>query len=149
VLFLAVLDLENGTVRYASAGHEPAWAILGQDVIALPPTGPIVSAELAPEFETRELHLQPGDALAIATDGLTESRDSRDRLLGESGVTVWLSELDGSAQAIADAIVRRLRKRSSRIADDLAILVVRFAPPRVPAGRARPAETALGPGAKR
>jgi serine phosphatase RsbU (regulator of sigma subunit) len=149
VLFLAVLDLEDGTVRYASAGHEPAWAILGQDVVALPPTGSIVSVELAPEFETRELHLRPGDALVIATDGLTESRDSRDQLLGESGVTVWLSELDGSAQAMADAIVRRLRRRSSRIADDLAILVVRFTPPRVLAGRAPSAPTALRAGAER
>jgi hypothetical protein len=29
---------------------------------------------------------------------------------------------------MANAIVRRLRRRSSRIADDLAILVIRFAP---------------------
>jgi hypothetical protein len=41
---------------------------------------------------------------------------------------VWLAELDGPAQAMADGLVRRLRRRSSRITDDLAILVVRFAP---------------------
>jgi serine phosphatase RsbU (regulator of sigma subunit) len=140
VLFLAVVDLRDGTVRYASAGHEPAWTILGQDVVALAPTGPIVHSELVPAFETRELHLRPGDALVIATDGLTESRDGRGRQLGTSGVIVWLSELSGSAQNIADSIVRRLRKRSSRITDDLAILVVRYAP-----GTAAPAVISEAP----
>jgi len=135
VLFLALVNLDDGTVRYASAGHEPAWAILGKDVISLVPTGPIVNSELAPVFETHELHLSPGDALVIATDGLTESRDARGELLGASGVVGWLSELRGSAQAMADAIVRRLRRRSSRIGDDLAIMIVRFSPSRPPETR--------------
>ena len=33
-----------------------------------------------------------------------------------------------AAQAMAEALVRRLRRRSSRITDDLAILIVRFKP---------------------
>jgi serine phosphatase RsbU (regulator of sigma subunit) len=144
VLFLAVVDLLDGTVRYASAGHEPAWTILGQDVIALAPTGPIVHSELGTGYETRELHLRPGDAIVIATDGLTESRDGRGEHLGTSGVIVWLSELSGSAQSMADAIVRRLRKRSSRITDDLAILVVRFAPEKRPAAATPAIEAPVG-----
>lgn len=144
VLFLAVLDLADGTVRYASAGHEPAWAMIGQEVVVLPPTGSIVNAELPTDFKTRELHLQPGDALVIATDGLTESRDARGQQLGASGVSIWLSELSGSAQTMADAIVRRLRRRSSRIADDLAILVIRFVPGPRRAALVAPAEQAVG-----
>ncbi len=128
VMFLAVVDLENGTVRYASAGHEPAWAIIDQDVVQLPATGPIVGIEIASTYETRTLHLRYGDSLVVSTDGLTESRDARGAFLGADAVTVWLSEISGSAQRVADAIVKRLKKRSSRISDDLAILVVRFAP---------------------
>lgn len=128
VMFLAVVDLQDGTVRYASAGHEPAWAIVGQDVTPLPATGPIVGIDDAAEYATRELHLRYGDSLVISTDGLTESRDGRGNFLGADAVTVWLSEISGSAQRMADAIVKRLKRRSSRITDDLAILVVRFAP---------------------
>ena len=128
VLFLGVVELASGTVRYASAGHEPAWAVFGQEVAMLPPTGPIVGIERDPAYETREVHLRRGEALVVSTDGLTESRDGRGRMLGAEGVSVWLGELSGRAQQIADAIVRRLRRRSRRITDDLAILVVRFAP---------------------
>jgi len=113
-------------------------------VIALAPTGPIVHSELGTGYETRELHLRPGDALVIATDGLTESRDARGQHLGTTGVIVWLSELTGSAQNIADAIVRRLRKRSSRITDDLAILVVRFSPEKRSPTAVAPIETPVG-----
>ncbi|GAC1443279.1 MAG: hypothetical protein NVS2B8_03980 [Vulcanimicrobiaceae bacterium] len=128
VMFLAVVDLETGTVRYASAGHEPAWAVVGQDVVQLATTGPIVGIEDAPTYDTRTLHLRYGDSLVISTDGLTESRDARGAFLGADAVTVWLSEMTGTAQRVADAIVKRLKKRSSQITDDLAILVVRFAP---------------------
>lgn len=144
VMFLAVIDLADGTVRYASAGHEPAWALLGQDVAALAPSGPIVGIEDAPDYATHVLHLRYGDALIVSTDGLTESRDSRGALLGADAVATWISDLSGDAQAMADAIVKRLRKRSARITDDLAILVVRYAPkirPGMPAPE--PAETSL------
>lgn len=129
VLFLAVVDLHDGSARYASAGHEPAWVVRGRDVALLPPTGSIVGIRVDEGYETRTLSLGAGEALVISTDGLTESRDGRGDLLGADGVGRWLADLDGSsAQAMAEALVRRLRRRSSRITDDLAILIVRFKP---------------------
>ena len=128
VLFLGVIDLETGRVRYASAGHEPAWVRCGQDVVLLPTTGPIIGMEPAPAYETRTLLLGKGDVVVVGTDGLTESRDSKGRQLGAEGVAAWLTDLPGGAQAMADSIVKRLRKRSTRITDDLALLVVRYVP---------------------
>ncbi len=148
VLFLAVLDLESGRVRYASAGHEPAWVVLGREVKALPPTGPIVGIEPESQYDAHELYLRYGDVLVVTTDGLTESRDARGELLGSSGVIGWLAELRGNAQSLADDVVRRLRKRSSQITDDLAILVVKYAPrrrPGVPASPEIPGSTAPEP----
>ncbi len=139
VMFLAVIDLVDGTVRYASAGHEPAWVVLGQDVATLAPTGPIVGIEPESTYETGVLHLRYGDALVVSTDGLTESRDARGNLLGAHAVSVWIAELAGDAQTRADTIVKRLRRRSRRITDDLAILVVRYAPG-VPTGMPMPEE---------
>ncbi|MGP6156463.1 MAG: PP2C family protein-serine/threonine phosphatase [Vulcanimicrobiaceae bacterium] len=128
VLFLGVIDLETGRMRYASAGHEPAWIRCGQDVVLLPTTGPIIGMEPNPTYDTKTLLLRKGDVVVISTDGLTESRDSKGHQLGAEGVAVWLTELSGGSQATADSIVRRLRKRSTRIMDDLALLVVRYMP---------------------
>ncbi len=130
VMFLASIDLVDGTVRYASAGHEPAWVMVGQDVSRLPPTGPIVGVVPGARYATRTLHLRAGDLLMISTDGVTESRDAKGKLLGTDAVSTWLAEAKGDAQKVADGIVRRIRRRSSGITDDLAILVVRFAPER-------------------
>jgi serine phosphatase RsbU (regulator of sigma subunit) len=144
VMFVAVLDLEDGTLRYASAGHEPAWIVRGGAVDLLPPTGSIVG--IAPEdgFATHTLRLAAGDALVVSTDGLTESRDARGRFLGAEGVRDWLVRLTGSAQARADAVVRLLRRRSRRIADDLAILVVRYDPAWTAPAHAAPAAEGAG-----
>jgi serine phosphatase RsbU (regulator of sigma subunit) len=130
VLFLATIDLVDGTVRYASAGHEPAWSIVDRKVVRLPPTGPILGVVPDAKYETRTLRLRHGDALVVTTDGLTESRDSQGELLGADAVSHWLAELGGEAQKIANGIVRRIRRRSSAVNDDLAILVVRFNPQR-------------------
>jgi serine phosphatase RsbU (regulator of sigma subunit) len=72
--------------------------------------------------------LAPGDSILISTDGLTESRNARGVQLGAEGVASWFREIDGDAQASAETIVQRLRRRSRRITDDLAILIVRYSP---------------------
>jgi serine phosphatase RsbU (regulator of sigma subunit) len=135
VLFLAVVDLEDGTVNYASAGHEPAWVVRAGAVDELPPTGAIVGIAREESYTARSISLAPGDALVVSTDGLTESRDGRGSLLGAENVRIWLGDLSGPAQRMADSIVKRLRKRSSSITDDLAILVVKYEPsvPRISA----------------
>jgi len=135
VLFLGVIDTQSGEVRYASAGHEPAWARLGGEILPIAPTGPIVGIIDDVEYETKVLRLGAGDALLITTDGLTESRDARGNQLDATGVAGWFGEAEGTGQQMADGMVQRLRKRSPRIGDDLAILVLRYLPKRGPAAR--------------
>jgi serine phosphatase RsbU (regulator of sigma subunit) len=144
VIFLGVIDLDTGTVRYASAGHEPAWVVFGHNVRSLQPTGPIVGIDADAQYDTHTILLRPGDGIVVSTDGLTESRDPKGELLGADGVAHWLSEIEGDAQTVADTIVERLRERSSGIADDLAILVVRYAPRVVRAARTAAPAVAAG-----
>jgi len=128
VLFLGVIDTRTGDVQYASAGHEPAFLRKNSDVEILPPTGPLIGVMPESMFETRTLKLAPGDTLLVSTDGLTESRDGRDRILDAEGVRRWLEEIEANAQRTADLIVDRLHKRTSAIEDDLALLVIRYDP---------------------
>jgi serine phosphatase RsbU (regulator of sigma subunit) len=135
VLFLGVIDTQTGHVRYASAGHEPAWARLGGEIVSIAPTGPIVGIMDDVEYETKALRLAAGDAILITTDGLTESRDARGAQLDADGVAGWFGDAEGTGQQMADGIVQRLRRRSPRIGDDLAILLLRYMPKRGPDAR--------------
>ncbi|HEY0798411.1 MAG TPA: PP2C family protein-serine/threonine phosphatase, partial [Candidatus Baltobacteraceae bacterium] len=112
VLFLAVVNVETCEITYASAGHEPAFVRHDGTVTKLPATGPIVGIDAEAIYGTLPLPLAQDDHLVLATDGLTETRDRKGRLLGADGVALWLAEIDGSAQEVADRLVRRLRKRS-------------------------------------
>jgi len=126
VLFLAVVDVNTCAVTYASAGHEPAFVCTGEQVHQLPVTGPIIGIDPTAVYETEPVPLRDGEHLVLATDGLTETRDRRGVLLGADGVSRWLGKIDGSAQEVADQLIRRLRKRSgNRIRDDLALVVIR------------------------
>lgn len=130
VAFLGVIDTTTGHVRYASAGHEPAFAKCAGVVTTLAPTGPVVGIFADTVYGTGELVLARGDLIALATDGLTESRDRRGTMLGAEGVALWLGEVAADGSAMAERIAVRLRRRSRTVADDLAILTLEYAPGR-------------------
>ncbi|MBV8372376.1 MAG: serine/threonine-protein phosphatase, partial [Candidatus Eremiobacteraeota bacterium] len=78
-------------------------------------------------FGSHAVELQPGDALVLTTDGLTEARDRSGNLLGERGAMRLIERSARSAQALADDLVIQVRRiTGNRFRDDLAILVVRI-----------------------
>ena len=73
------------------------------------------------------LHLYPGDALLLFTDGVTERRDGP-RQFGEGRLRAIFSaaadqQADAAARAVADAVGAF---SSSPAQDDIAILVIRI-----------------------
>src|SRR4051812_40308283 len=69
---VVVFDTEVGTVRYASAGHPPAFMWHGGDVRGLEATGPLISLTADAEYGSREVPLERGDLVLLYTDGLAE-----------------------------------------------------------------------------
>ena len=83
-VFCAILDITTGDVRFANAGHNPPLIIDSQGVsyLTLKPglmLGPIVETV----YETEHVFLNPGDALFLYTDGVTEARSQKDEMYGE------------------------------------------------------------------
>lgn len=127
-IFIGLLDEREMTLRYASAGHGPAYLRRGPLVDQLPVSGPIVGLMATDEFETRELPLEPGDLLILATDGLTEARDTSGVALEDAGVMRWIRDGADEPQELADELVSRVtRFAGGRIADDLALLIIKVA----------------------
>jgi serine phosphatase RsbU (regulator of sigma subunit)/pSer/pThr/pTyr-binding forkhead associated (FHA) protein len=72
--FLGIFSLDTGTLRYASAGHDPTLLVRAEgDVELLMPTG--MPLGLMPEavYSSSETSLAVGDSLVLYTDGITEA----------------------------------------------------------------------------
>lgn len=124
--FVAVLDTAVGTLRYASAGHPPAWLWHDREVSALRATGPVLLMDPAADYHSREVILDPGDLVVAYTDGLTEARDGEE-MFGEERVATTLRRNPGATpEVLCKTLLEAATDFSSGpIADDVAILAIR------------------------
>ena len=101
--FVAVIDTPNGHVRYANAGHPPAYVISADDVVELGPTGPLVGL-LEPGWTTAEAFIPPGANLCAYTDGIIETRNVDKEFFGPERL---VELLQGARCDEAPAVVKR------------------------------------------
>ena len=101
--FVAVVDLPTGDVTYANAGHPPALLCSPSHAVELETTGPIVGPFVGP-WQSASAGLDPGDTLAVYTDGLTEVRNAAGK---EFGVQRLTDIVCGAAPDDAESIVKR------------------------------------------
>ena len=125
-LCTVVFDQAAATLRFASAGHPPAWVWHDGEVRSLRATGPLLTLDPNGSYFSRELDLDPGDVLLLYTDGLTEAR-SGDQLFGEERIAQMLrrdpgEELNGLCKGLLEA-ARDFA--SEPLTDDVAILAIR------------------------
>ncbi|MCZ8381442.1 SpoIIE family protein phosphatase [Mycobacterium sp. CPCC 205372] len=128
-VFLAVLDVRTGELRYSSAGHVPA-------VLATPASPPSVLSDAGavplavrrngPRPQATRT-LPPGSALLLYTDGLVERRDAPIDDGIDRVTRVLAAELSSHADTIADAVLRELAPPAG-YDDDVAVLVYRRPP---------------------
>jgi sigma-B regulation protein RsbU (phosphoserine phosphatase) len=101
--FVAVISTADGSVRYANAGHPPAYVVSADDVVPLEPTGPLVGL-LEPGWETAEATMASGDNLCAYTDGLIETRNDDHEFFGPERL---VRLLQGARCDEAPAVVKR------------------------------------------
>ena len=128
-LFYAVYDPETGLVRYANGGHNPPLIVHkdGSSTI-LPLTGG-VALGVAPQFEfsTDQVRLEPGEALVMYTDGVSEAEDLDNEEFGmDRLLEVFAGATLESARVANDAVFAAVRQfagdRSQ--SDDITCLVL-------------------------
>ena len=132
-LFLGVLDLSDGHLRYCNAGHN-APVRLGPSVAAFLDVVPNLPLGVLPgvKYELQETDLACGEGLFLYTDGLTEAENADHALFGSERLLETLLRLDGVK---ADELVKSLTKevnahtRGCDPSDDLTMLVVRYTNP--------------------
>ena len=113
----------------ASAGH-PAPILLRADGRreTLEAEGGVVGVQLAGGWEERVLVLEPGDALVLYTDGVSEAA-RRDPLEADELAALLPPLAARDAEAIAESVVDIARTRGEgRLRDDVAVIAVRVPP---------------------
>jgi DNA-binding response OmpR family regulator len=118
---LLSLDLAEGVVRLANAGHPPPLLRTAEGMRAITDHSPLLGIQVRPAIEV-ELRLMPGDVLLLYTDGLIEQRgetfdDSLVRLAAAA------TETEADLEAYASRLLREVGPAEP--ADDVAMVAVR------------------------
>jgi sigma-B regulation protein RsbU (phosphoserine phosphatase) len=126
-LFLGRLDLKTGDVEYANAGHTPPLWIRKNTVEELEETDLVLGVVTRAAYRSRALRLEPGDALVLFTDGVTEAENLDGEDLGSTGFARELQALHGAsaddiAAAIEETVLAHLGE--APVADDVTLVAV-------------------------
>ena len=97
-LFLGILNLSTGELKYCNAGHDAPILITANDRQVLSCTPNLPLGVLAGyEFREQTAMMEAGDCLFLYTDGLTEAENSAHELFGEKRImqtiTPWTNDM--------------------------------------------------------
>ena len=135
----AVIDLAEGAMTFARAGHTPLMYLpgsnAGSEVQILTPSGIVVGLRIpgatekfAELLEEDRVGLSRGDVVVLYTDGLAEAR-SGEQLFGEDRVANTLRRDPGvSPDVLCKVLLEAARDFATEpISDDIAILAIKRA----------------------
>jgi sigma-B regulation protein RsbU (phosphoserine phosphatase) len=88
-----------------NAGHNPPVVLRGDQVIRLQADGPVVGLLPTAPYTEQKIQLQPGDALVLYTDGISEAMNNSDEEWGEERmIAAAQSANDKTACALLETI---------------------------------------------
>ena len=127
-LFFAVYDDQSQRLRYANCGHL-SGLILGADNICqkLGSTGTLLGLFKDWNCSIEECTLEPGDLLALYTDGITEASDSDGKEFGEECLIERLSQhRNKSCEFALDTITEEVRRLNpTEQHDDITLILAK------------------------
>jgi serine phosphatase RsbU (regulator of sigma subunit) len=102
-VFYGVLDTATGEVEYANGGHNPPLLLRRSGAVeVVAPTGGIVlGAFPGVDYRAARVRLDPGDALYLYTDGVTEAARAGGDLFGDARLVEIVSASGGLSPEVA------------------------------------------------
>lgn len=131
---LAEVDLPSGRLRYINAGHPAPFLLRDGRLVKELREGRRVPFGLdSTGLTVGEEVLQPGDWLALYTDGITEARDAAGTWFGEARLTEFLRRAIAGGRPPAEAVRRLigavLEHHGGLLQDDASVLLARWRQP--------------------
>ena len=137
-MFIGVLDLPTGRLRYCNAGHDKPF-VIGGETKQLPakPHLPLgVMDNMI--YTTQETVLQSGESLFLYTDGLTEAMNESHEQFGLKRVEKGLRVCIGKESNTSEKLIRIMTNRVNAFvdgaeqSDDLTMLAIHYTPQEKP-----------------
>ena len=131
---LAELDVGSGRLRYVNAGHPPPLLLRGGRVVKELTGGRRVPFGLdTMGLTVAEEILEPGDWLALYTDGITEARNASGSWFGEARLMEFLTRAIAAGQPPPETVRRLteavLEHQGGLLQDDATVLLARWRRP--------------------
>ena len=117
----------GGAIELCNAGQGPPMLVRGGRVEPLRSHGLPLGMFCDAPYASETVHAGPGDAIAMYTDGITESRDPEGEEFGARRLAETLAGVRPSARAYADACLQALDRHRAGAPpiDDRTLLVLR------------------------
>ena len=129
-LFIGVLDLPTGHLRYCNAGHEVpflSFFTLHSSLSNIP-----IGLFGDFEYQIETATMQPGSTLFLYTDGLTEARNGSRKLFGRQHLDELMAGCTGmTPKELVDKVIAEVEQFTgdTEQSDDLTLLAIRYTPP--------------------
>lgn len=131
--WLGILDITTGKIEFANAGHNPPLIrrMNGEVETVEGPRSLVLAAMPKTRYRTGSLRLNPGDALLLYTDGVTEANDTTGAFFGDERLSATLASAASNAPS---TICNQLRFTLAAFAagapqaDDITILALQYRP---------------------
>ncbi|MCG6859859.1 MAG: SpoIIE family protein phosphatase [Chromatiaceae bacterium] len=129
-LFLAIYDRSSGEFSYANGGHNPPCRIKANGRFSWLPADKGVALGILEDvaYQSRTIALDPGDALFIYTDGITEAMSTASELFGEERLEKLLAgNIRLGAKELTDRVVETVGEfaKGAEQSDDITVLFIR------------------------
>jgi serine phosphatase RsbU (regulator of sigma subunit) len=124
------LTFATGRLEWSSAGHPPPLLLRGRKVVAELTNEPVLPFGLRGTPQLSNADLEPGDAILLYTDGVTEARGPDGDLFGVARLTDLIEREAASGQP-PEEILRRLVRalldhQPEGLRDDATLLLVQW-----------------------
>jgi sigma-B regulation protein RsbU (phosphoserine phosphatase) len=126
--YLGVYDQVTSTLTYTNAGHLPPILIRNGQVTRLEVDGMVVGAFPFASYGESQVRLEPGDLVALFTDGISEPEDAYGEMFGEDRlVDILLRNGHLPEREIIDCVMKAVHEwtASDELQDDMTLLLVR------------------------
>lgn len=130
-VWMGILDLRTGDVRFVNAGHNPPVIAHAGEKFSFHVVRPnlVLAGMEGIPYKQHELKLLPGDTIFLYTDGVTEATDLNDELFGEDRL---LASLDARESQSVESICRGVHGDVEAFVgeapqfDDITVLALRY-----------------------